>query len=293
MDRIKIQHYVPRFYLRNFARQDGSVFFTTCFDKSTQQSFATNIDKIGAEKYFYDSDGDRSQLIERQLGRFETSFNEAYTSLIKRQQIKALSPEQLNSLAYFIAVQEVRTREFREGIEDMARQLHKRLSADRLSTELRRSLESMKGAEFSKEFQLDFMIEKVPNLAAIIRNLKWVLLVNETGKPYWTSDHPVNRYNSVNLAPFGNLGLLSPGIEIYFPLTTHLALCVCDPVIFGQLPDHNELEDEQNIVFQNGLQVRSSTRHIFSTDNDFSLAKQMLTEIPELSNIKRQRVSVE
>ncbi len=290
---IKIQHYVPQFYLRNFASQNGSTYFTTCFDKTNQKIFPANVDTIAAEKYFYDSDGDTNQEIERQLGQFETTFNRAYVKLLKSEHVHDLSNDELDALAYFIASQEVRTKEFREVIGDMIRQLDKRLSKEHLSKELHQQMEGVKGEGFPKEFQLEFLVEKVPLLASIVRKLKWVLFVNGTSKPYWTSDHPVNRYNSIDLAPFGNLGLLSPGIQIYFPLATRLALCICDPKVFSFVPEKYVLTDEQNVIFQNHLQVKTSTRHVFSVDKDFSLAAQMLKELPELGNIERQRVSIE
>jgi hypothetical protein len=54
--KTKIQHYVPRFYLKNFSKKKKGEFFLNCFDKSDQRQFEENIRKIGSEKYFYDVD---------------------------------------------------------------------------------------------------------------------------------------------------------------------------------------------------------------------------------------------
>jgi hypothetical protein len=45
------------------------------------------------------------------------------------------------------------------------------------------------------------------------------------------------------------------------------------------------------VLFYNTLQVRSSARHIFSVDNDFSIARKWLNENPDYKNFNRDRIS--
>jgi len=293
-EKIKIEHYVPRFYLRNFATQKGATYFAYCFDKTNQKVFPTNIDTIAAEKYFYDEENDTNQTVERKLGKMETTFSRAYVDLLKQEDITNLSGSERKSLAYFIILQELRTREFREMIGDMITQLGERLSRERLSENFKNEVERVSKKGYPKEFQLDFIAENLPGLGDILNNMKWVLLVNGTANPYWTSDHPVNRNNPIDLAPYGNLGLRSPGIEIYFPLSTRLALMICDPSGPGHLfPNKFNVTNEQNVIFQNHLQVKTSTRHILSPNKDFSLAQRMLKEHPEIGITHRQRMRVQ
>ncbi len=293
-EKIKIQHYVPQFYLRNFANKDDSTYFTNCFDKVTKKSFPVNIDTIAAEKYFYDDENDTNQTFERKLGKMEAIFNEAYVKLLKQEDIAVLSVDERRAIAYFIMLQEIRTKEFREMIRDMIKQLGERLSRETLSKELKEQIESVSKESYPKEVQLDFLAENLPELADILNNMKWVLLVNGTPIPYWTSDHPVSRHNPNDLSPYGNLGLRSPGIEIYFPLSTKLATMICDPRWLGRVfPSKFKVTNEQNVIFQNDLQVWTSTRHILSADKEFSLAQKRLKDSPELGNTRRQRMQVE
>ena len=132
-DEIRIQHYVPRFYLRNFSTRDGNRYLIYCFDKVTQRTFQVNIRRIAAEESFYDTEHDTNQSIERALGRFESVFNGAYSRLLADENLNSLSGDELRSLRFFIASQDVRTREFRQTIGDLARQVYRRLSAERLS----------------------------------------------------------------------------------------------------------------------------------------------------------------
>ncbi|RLI09777.1 hypothetical protein DRO42_03380 [Candidatus Bathyarchaeota archaeon] len=96
----------------------------------------------------------------------------------------------------------------------------------------------------------------------------------------------------MNLWPYGNMGLMSPGIQIHFPLTPNMAICLCDPVQYSHEPLIQTLEDEDNVTFENSLQVMWSTRHVFSRDDDFRLAEQMIEEHPELKNWERDRIQI-
>ena len=122
--------------------------------------------------------------------------------------------------------------------------------------------------------------------------MKWVLFVNRTKVPYWASDHPVTRFNPVHMPPYGNLGLRCPGIQIFFPLSAKLCIGICDPQMYFFYPDKYVVDNEQNIIFQNHLEVKTSTRHVFSTTEEFALARRMLTEHPELGDVDRRRFDV-
>ena len=52
--KFRRQHYVPRFYLRNFALKKKKGFTIRCFNKEKERSFEQNIVKVGMENYFYD-----------------------------------------------------------------------------------------------------------------------------------------------------------------------------------------------------------------------------------------------
>lgn len=150
--------------------------------------------------------------------------------------------------------------------------------------------ESLKD-ESIKRLQLGMLMD-LPRYIEIILTLKWIIYLNETDMPLWTSDHPVTRHNPIDLWPYGNMGLMSPGIQLHFPLTPNMAICLCDPVQYFHEPLVQTLEYEDNVIFENSLQVEWSTRHIFSRDDDFSLAEQMIEEYPELKDLERDRIRI-
>jgi len=285
---IKLEHYVPQFYLRNFSvGNNGKALF--CFDKCTSKRFIVPVRNIACEKYFYDVTK-ADQLVEINLARIESKLGAAYDKLITKKDLNSLSWTDRVSLANFVAVQELRTREMREFLGDMVRQFTTKLSEHKLSDDIKKQLQEINKAEYPKEFQIR-MFQNVKEFSDIILSMKWILIENNTKMLFWTSDHPINRYNPKKDI-LGNLGYLSSGIQIFFPLTPLLSLCLCDLVEYFAYPEKMKTDNIDNVIFENHLQVMWSTRFVLSQDDDFSLAENMLEKEPELRNVKRKRVAV-
>ncbi len=291
-NKIKLQHYVPRFYLKKFTfNRDKDLLY--CFDKAEKKNFTVNISKIGCESYFYDISVDVDQKFEKILSDKERKFSVAYHKLIRKRNLKRLSTKERRSIAELVALQELRTKEYREMLRNIVRGTNEALlGKGKLSEELKKQLEEDNTEDSIKSMQIKSIQENISNYGTIISKMNWILLENITHIPYWTSDHPINRYNDVDMSPYGNLGFLSTGIQIFFPLTPRLALAFCDPEKFRYLPEF-ERNDLEGVTFQNSLQVNRSTRHIFCNLDDFSLAEKILEENPSLGDIDRKRISID
>jgi len=81
-------------------------------------------------------------------------------------------------------------------------------------------------------------------------------------------------------------------IQVYFPLSPTLTLCLCDPIVYGALPNDGVVNDVQNVMFQNSLQLRESTRCVLSRSGDFTLASEILNAQPEFGGPNRLRSRV-
>jgi len=292
MLKIKIQHYVPKLYLRNFSTKMKSNYIINCFDKSEQKIFLTKIENIGCEKYFYNTSNDINQSIEKQFGNWESTLKSAYDEIIETEDFKKLSTLKFKSIALFFIIQYCRTKESRERIKDMVKQVKEKLSKNKLSNDLEKQLVDINSEETIKQMHIASILSMIRNGMKIIPFMKWILIKNKTSMPFWTSDNPVTLYNPLNFSPFGNLGLKNRGIQLYFPLSPNLTLLICDPENYRLLPSFIYADDKENIIFQNSLQVFWSTRHIFSIDDDFSLAYKVLQKCPEYKDFNRKRISV-
>lgn len=279
--KIEIQHYVPRFYLKNFAKLMGKSHIINCLDKPTSNKFPIDIKKIGCEKFFYDTSKDTEQVIEKFLAHYESQFSVAYKKLIEKKDLLQLSDAEKEMIAYFLATQWMRTKSSRDDIEETIRKLEDRFSTEQLAPVFKKQIDDAKTEESIKNLHIRTIIQAVPMVAQIILKMKWTLVLNKTEMSYWTSDNPVTLYNKLDLFPYGNLGLTSKGIQF-----------VCDPVMFSFMPVKLETMDVQTVIFENHLQVIWSTRHIFSLEEDFSLAEKILEEDPKLKKAGSKKVNV-
>jgi len=133
----------------------------------------------------------------------------------------------------------------------------------------------------------------MPRLAQIIVRMKWILVLNETSIPYWTSDHPVTMVNPLPRAGIvGNVGWKCSGIQAYFPLSPTRTLTMCDRQMYSNLPDVLRTTDPQTVVFNNHLQIQSSTRFLYASHGAFRFATKVLSEQPIFADPNRPRTSV-
>jgi len=275
----KLEHYVPRFYLNNFySVKRGSEYSIYCFDKLEEKFFLRNTKSIGCQKYFYDTDA--NQMVENVLSKLDEKFAVAYKKLLDAKNLDELSIDEKTVMAYFIANQFLRTPECRRRFESILirYRLYAKVEKKKiLAKKLEKLIEEDKKI---KEMQIKGLEGYVPIYADKLLKMKWALIKNKTSIPFWTSDNPVNNYNSTFPFPFGNYGIDCSGIEIYFPLNVEKNLTIKDPVMFKDLPEVLDYKNKNEVEFQNKLQVYWSTRYLFSNDNDFRFAKKTLKEYP-------------
>ena len=290
--KVKIQHYVPRFYLNNFVikPKKHSVY---CYEKTKSKCFEVSTKKIASESYFYDLSNEEEQRIEEALNLIESSFAPVYKKILVNEDLGSLTSDERETVALFVVAQEQRTREKRETIADTMKQLKQRLYRETRSEEFkeRYGIDKWDTEEEIKSLHLS-TFRQIPLYTEITLQMKWILFINHTTMPFWTSDHPVNRFNPVDAKPYGNLGLLCKGIEIHFPLSPKMVLSFCDPKTYELLPSRYEIKDIQNVEFENWLQVAHSTRYLFSDTNDFTFAERILRDNLSLREIDRKRIQV-
>src|SRR5688572_11278306 len=82
--KVKKQHQVPQFYLRQYA--GGEQLFV--FDKPSRRSFQANITDIGCRHYYYDlpgeylPEGTDLQMVEKALSAMEARFATALEKVL-------------------------------------------------------------------------------------------------------------------------------------------------------------------------------------------------------------------
>ena len=322
----KNQHYVPQFVLRNFTVGDGKQIYV--FDKQDEKSFITNIRNIAAETDFYNFDVKEFKFtIEPALSDLESNIYVAFEKIINERSISSLDDDDRSMIAYFISVQIYRTRYFRNKLGDLSKGMSERMKQYAFGLDKVSIPKPLEEKEI-KDVSIKLIIKGAEELMPHLLNKKWLLYKTTESDPFYISDNPVVRQNHKDFGPLcGNLGLAVNGIEVYFPLTKTLSLAMlCTsheetfqdvikkigflktmipgfeqqlPVDMEWLENHKKGYDEgtaipmmaQNVINHNSLQVKWSSRYVFSSRNNFSLVREMIAADPNFKNGIKVKIS--
>lgn len=322
--KVKREHYVPRTYLHYFAIENK--FFV--FDKAKTEIRSGSIEDYACERYFYDVDFDsirHDQKKENQLFEFPESIKESIKAM-DQQHIEhfygntvettlfnpikkiinqfvmcnpkcinhILNEKEMDDLSLYVAIQLLRTKEFREAMSEMYTKLPLHIMKKMTkSDEEKRYLDTIelkfKDENYKKLYHAAYLVNSdiAADIALTIRNKIWIVGYCRGGKKLFTSDNPV-----VKNAHAEHAGLSSKGIEVVFPLTDQLILIMRDKQFFRKDRKFNnrffEIDDSY-VDYVNSLQVIHSYRYVFSRNNDFSLADEMIKNDPNLKIINGDR----
>jgi hypothetical protein len=288
MSKIKNQHFVSRFYLENFTDSKKRIY---AFDIIRDESFNTSTENIANQKYFYDYEPldqfiGREQSIEKALAISEGEQSVVFRKLVaglKTNDFSSLTQEDYWKLADYIVTQQMRTPETRiKGIH-MAKEAERQLRAKGASEELIKE-KGLEADKYDPQFQQVYGLLHASALQVIedLCNRYWVFWSNKTKYNFYTSDHPVIGYLHDETA-----------FEIYFPITPRYSVSIFVKDQFPKLAAKhqkiNELRDPEIVKFYNSLVLTHCNRQIYSSENDFRLAKKMIEETPSLRDPNRQR----
>lgn len=320
----KIQHYVPQFVLKNFSSGKKPQVFV--YDKHTRKTFKSHVKNVASENGFYDLNFEgRDLTIEPALSDIESNAAPLLKKITKEESLAWLSPEERSFLSYFFAIQFVRTKQHRIMWENLTEGLVGALRTKGLNQE------DLEGYSVQTEEEIKFAgiqsVLKSDEYAVHFHDKCWILLKTTKENPFYISDNPICFQNMNDFGFRGNIGLSVKGIEIYFPINSNLAIAMycksieeeirsgykiyqkllfSNPILAAQqIKDPVGLEQivagitegkvvpskPENVININSLQVRYSSRFVFSTENKFSLVEEMLRDNPELKDGPRMKVN--
>jgi hypothetical protein len=189
-----------------------------------------------------------------------------------------------------------RTSLARLGIKDTYKKVSLEAQNYNLNPDVKQEVEyilkNIDDPDYIKALHIDLLSPPHDNLFSIAKhffNKTWVVLQNKSTSPLWTSDNPLSFCNSFNSE--GNVGIESKGVEIRFPLTYTSLLYSYDPTTHPPKNNKDKMS-EQEVYDANITQIKSSVRHIFSSENNFDTALDYLNKYPEYRDPNRSRVKV-
>ena len=221
MNAPKLHHYVPQFYLRRFADEQGRLWV---WDKEADRVFSTTSGSIAAQTQFYrltqyESEGHNPYEMERQLSELE-----GYVSKITDQWLDWLpqmEPEQKlpiprpnrRLIAIYLAIQILRTVDTRKLLSAMV--------------ELDNGARPSKQEDRENHTELMWDPDIVEIYARRFRRSIWMFARNQTATPFITSDNPVAFRSNDNLQWMRSI-VMDRDAYLVFPLSPQ-AILYCFP----------------------------------------------------------------
>ena len=303
----KKQHTVPRFYLKAFTDTNDQLFV---FDKVIEKRFRANISDVSQHRRFYDLPAEcfgleadtayDPQFVEHNLAERESILSKALTEfLAEAKEEKPIDQHHRFSLAYFIALQTLRTPLVRTVMKEAWKRVKDHLAATEGPECVAPGSPIFKQLDVPEfgwvKSQAAVMLN--PIVAAQIMDplveRVWCIGINKTGRPFYTSDNPVVKYAHIDPPPGMGFGIGSPGVEVALPLTPEIILILWDGMALPEIANFDGqrlILDDVDIIFYNRLQVSGSERQVYCSTSDFALVEKMCRERPHLRDPNRQHV---
>lgn len=243
------------------------------------------------------------KYIEKQFfGNLENSYSQLLKTLISKSyggnswvinNCFSMSIEEKKRLAEYIAIQIIRTKTTREEIGQMIEKMHQAIaykSQAKNSDALPKELFEVQVDKDYVKLQHSAMIldpKMLMDIAECLNNHIWIMYINKTYTPFYTSDNPVakiphkfSKYISYN-------GFNSEGIEVLFPISPTLLLAMYERKSFENIYIDRtflNITETEHVDYFNRAQLVSSFRCVYSKEENFELAKTLCKQYPELTS---------
>ena len=260
----KNQHYVPRFYLRNFS-EDGHGIRT--FNLSSGKVIPHAKLKCQCSKdYFYGEDGS----LEKALGGMEDAFSLAFKKCLDLNPKERVSDDDFYLLSIFVAVQYMRTKKMIDVMEQFGKLSYKTLAelCIRLNN-VDLSPNQIK-IETDKDFPryvLRFGVLQQP----LLMDLECVILENDTKEDFVLSDNPIVFQNPLleEHVKYNCNGMASRGLQIYFPLSPRRTICFYDSDVYN-FSGRNviDLRSPKDVMQLNRLQFMNADKNVYLKEDN-------------------------
>lgn len=304
------QHYVPQLLLRNFAMNSKKKGIYV-FDKQKETSYYDGIHRISAEKGFYDLE------VDEDLQRIENRVGTVIKKIIDKESLINLADGEKYLLSEFIAIQITRVKHIRTEMLKLIKNQNGKLKIGTTVVELESSLEEIVRIASMMNIGNPAYIPYIHDKLWLLFKTKETCPFYTSDNPITLQCLHPNNFDSSG--KYEELGIAVKDIEIYFPISKTLSLgifcknnednirngyrklktfktfCKVSPDFIKQVEANKTryerlitgLEtgqaipsDNDNVININSLQVKSSSRFVYSCTDNFDLVRQMLKENP-------------
>ena len=269
----KKQHFVPKLLLRYFST-DTDRNLINIFNADTK-FYKSNcpLKFQGQENYFYGEDG----IIEDAFGILENATAPIISNIISSKTLPKWGSADSQHLFLFSMLLSFRTKNTEEQMNEIVDKMFQEIKKldSRFSDPQYNDIHI--GIENPVAFSLGIVAKEI--FKAYDLGLK--LVVNKSSKKFIISDHPAVLYNQfleIRKHPGGHLGLLTKGLQLFFPISPECMLVYFDTWAYkvGNKKDIVVYVQNSNDIDQlNYLQIVNCTEMIYTNNEvrEFELSQ--------------------
>lgn len=259
------QHYVPRFYMKNFSiikktRKEDKVFigFYQFDGELLKENVPTK--SICYENYFYGEDG----KIENDFRIKETKWAEVIKNIIEADKYN-LEKDQEKVIKQFAIFQYSRTLAIYNYSKDMMAEMLQKGIINRTPDIKEEIVKELVDEKIENEVCVSDIISVCDNIVQKIDDLDVSIIKFNTTKKLITSDMPI-----ITMNPFcpSKVGFANMGIVILFPVSPEVMVAIYDGKIYREFKPYMTISNEEEVVNLNKYQVISAEERILSKDRD-------------------------
>lgn len=287
-------HYVPQFYLRNFADGVGRQARVVFFDEETRRLEHTLVRNVGSKRYFnrVEAEGQDPDYLENALAKLEGEIAGPLGEVIEARAFPSVEHfSYVMNLAALLSVRNPRMRGQMEkfhqdvvektlGVLTSSKEIwdHQTQKMEDDGVELSGAVtyEDIKRFRDEKKYTINIdqthligvELEMVQPVLETLSNRNWCFATASEGSQYITCDDPVALEWSDNRerGPFASPGHGLRGTNITFPLSSDVLLIG----MFEDLPERIEHREKQ-VTSVNTVIARNSRRQIYARSDEFRL----------------------
>lgn len=283
------QHYVPRFYMKNFAitkgegKKEKSLISFFQFDKEIcRENIPTK--SVCYEQYFYGEDGN----IEKMLAAKEGKWGKTINKIVRKPDEKLLS-EDILLLKEFGVYQYGRTLAMfnynKQAVSDMLAGSFSNFNPNIDSEIIRDKVDD----KVQNEMSVSQIVEISNELVEELDDLEVMVVEFDTQGKLITSDMPVIMTNPFSI---DKAGMANVGVVMMYPISAKVLIVIYDSKIYISFNQYIKNCNEEDIVNLNKYQVLSAEERIMSDKLENLVAIMADREVCEKREMFREKKKV-
>jgi hypothetical protein len=280
MSKPKQHHFVPEWYLRKFADQDG---FLQIYDRETDLWRRQKPKKVMRRNGYYKQDwvpsGVDENILEQTFSQLEGDARNAFAKLLRWED--DLNHDEWAKVLIYLQVQRIRVPKQAEQAKALLKSLILMRGNPETSAKVLQGRWRLKVAD---SFRFEYMTLIGSALVKIFMRMEWKIHNAKAGS-FVTTDNPVTLFNPTVYPPL-EPGLGQAGTVVLFPLNPAQVLVLCHPEggemeADEQIPK-DQLENElgfrvsemndpwpiDQVNRHNGIMIDSADRLVVATCKD-------------------------